>query len=84
MREKIQDGMLEKLRRRQTLGKTPVALQLRWAFQLLMRGLTSRWLIDVNQYMQKNPAIIENGWKKFGIADALANGAPSDDPFVPI
>ena len=55
MREKIQDGMLEKLRRRQTLGKTP-----------------------------KNPAIIENGWKKCGIADALANGAPSDDPFVPI
>ena len=40
--------------------------------------------VDFYQYMQKNPAIIENCWKKCGISDALANGIPWDDPFVPI
>ena len=49
-----------------------------------MRELTSLWLIDVNQCMQKNLGIIENGWNKRGMPDALANGVPSDDPFVPI
>ena len=47
-----------------------------------MRELTSRWLIDFYQYVKKNPAIIDNGWKKCGITDALANGVPSDDPFA--
>ena len=50
----------------------------------VMRELTSRWLIDFYQYVKKNPAIIDNGWKKCGITDALANGVPSDDPFAPI
>ena len=45
-----------------------------------MREFTSRWLIDFFRYMQKNPAIIENGWEKCGIADALANALLSDDP----
>ena len=50
----------------------------------VMCELTSHWLIDFYQYMQKNPAIMDNGWKKCGITDALANGVPSDDPFTPI
>ena len=53
-------------------------------FSVQVAELTSSWLIDFYQYMQKNPAIIENGWKKCGSSDALANGVPSDDPFVPI
>ena len=53
-------------------------------FSVQVAELTSRWLIDFYQYMQKKTAIIENGWKKCGISDALANGVPSDDPFMPI
>jgi len=29
----------------------------------VMREIISSWLIDFYQYMQKNPAIIDNGWK---------------------
>ena len=32
-------------------------------FSVQVADLTSRWLIDFYQYLQKNPAIIENGWK---------------------
>ena len=45
----------------------------------VMCELTSRWLIDFYQCMQKNPAIIDKGWNKCGITDALANGVPSDE-----
>ena len=32
-------------------------------FSVQVAELTSSWLIDFYQYMQKNQAIIENGWK---------------------
>lgn len=41
---------------------------------LVMRQHISGWLVGFYQYMQNNPAIIENGWKRCGIADALSNG----------
>lgn len=48
----------------------------------LMREKTSKWLLDFFIYLNSNPSIILNGWRKCGITNALENGVPSDDPFA--
>ena len=48
----------------------------------LMREKTLKWLLDFFIYLNSNPSIILNGWRKCGITNALENGVPSDDPFA--
>ena len=83
MREKLQGWYAGEVEKKIKAGQNTSYIATEMGIPV-MREITSRWLIDFYQYMQKNPAIIDNGWKKCGITDALANGVPSDDPFAPI
>ena len=83
MREKLQGWYGGEVEKKINAGQNTSYIATEMGIPV-MREITSRWLIDFYQYMQKNPAIIDNGWKKCGITDALANGVHSDDPFAPI
>ena len=83
MREKLEGWYAGEVEKKINAGQNTSDIAIEMGIPV-MRELTSRWLIDFYQYVQKNPAIIDNGWKKCGITDALANGVPSDDPFPPI
>lgn len=48
----------------------------------LMGERTSNWLRDLFIYLNINPSIILNGWRKCGITNAFENGVPSDGPFA--
>ena len=81
MREKFQGRNAGEVEKKINAGQNTSDIAIEMGIPVI-RELTSRWLIDFFQYMQKNPAIIDNGWKKCGITDALANGVHSDDPFT--
>ena len=83
MREKLQGWYAGEVQKKINAGQNTSDIAIEMGIPV-MRELTSRWLIDFYKYVKKNPAIIDNGWKKCGITDALANGVPSDDPFAPI
>ena len=83
MREKLQGWYAGEVEKKINAGQNTSDIPIEMGIQV-MRELTSRWLIDFYQYVQNNPAIIDNEWKKCGIIDALANDVPSDDPFAPI
>ena len=83
MREKLQGWYAGEVEKKINAGQNTSDIAIEMGIPV-MRELTSRWLIDFYQYVKKNPAIIDNGWKKCGITDAPANGVPSDDPFAPI
>lgn len=75
MRENVQRlyaGEVEKINAGQNTSDIAIEMGIP-----VMGERTSTWLIDFYQYMQKNPAIIDNGWKKCVITDALANDVPS-------
>ena len=81
MREKFQGWYAGEVEKKINAGQNTSDIAIIEMGIPVMRELTSCWLIDFYQYMQKNPAIID---KKYGITDALANGVPSDDPSTPI
>ena len=81
MREKLQGWYAGEVEKKINAGQNTSDIAIEMGIPV-MRELTSRWLIDFYQYMQKNTAIIDSGRKKCGITDALANGVPSDDPFA--
>ena len=54
---------------------------IRYLYSFYMREKTSRWLLEFYHYVNRNPSIIFNGWRKYGITAALENGVPSDDHF---
>ena len=83
MREKLQGWYAGEVEKKINAGQNTSDIASEMGIPV-MRELTSRWFIDFYQYVPENPAIINNGWKKCGIIDTLANGVPSDDPFAPI
>ena len=45
----------------------------------VIKELSSRWFISAHSYIQSNPSIVQNGFKKAGITEALENGLPEAD-----
>ena len=46
----------------------------------VMKELSSRWFISAYDYIQANPDIVKNGFKKAGISEALEKGVLEVDP----
>ena len=63
MREKLQGWYAGEVEKKINAGQNTSDIAIEMGIPV-MRELTSRWLIDFYQYVQKNPAIIDNGWKR--------------------